>query len=102
MGLALPPGRVTLSGAFDAPRRGFFRRPASPVFGAPTYHVGMAHASDDIVAVAETFADVARTLAEGDRDPQSALEKIVHLAVESLDACEFAGIYLVEKSRITS
>ena len=62
----------------------------------------MAHASDDIVAVAETFADVARTLAEGDRDPQSALEKIVHLAVESLDACEFAGISLVEKSRITS
>lgn len=62
----------------------------------------MPHASDDVVHVAETFATVARTLAEFHDDLQSALDKIVHLAVENLDACEFAGISLVEKGKITS
>jgi transcriptional regulator with GAF, ATPase, and Fis domain len=62
----------------------------------------MPHASDEVVQVAETFATVARTLAEGHDDLQAALHKIVHLAVENLDACEFAGISLVEKDKITS
>ena len=62
----------------------------------------MPHASDDTVRVAETFATVARTLAECHDDVQAALERIVRLAVENLDACEFAGISLVEKGRITS
>ncbi len=52
--------------------------------------------------MAETFATVARTLAEEGHDLQGGLHKIVHLAVDSLDACEYAGISLVEKSRITS
>ena len=60
------------------------------------------HASDDVVEVAETFATVARTLAECHDDLDSALDRIVHLAVENLDACEFAGISLVEKRKITS
>ncbi|MDQ4070676.1 MAG: GAF and ANTAR domain-containing protein [Actinomycetota bacterium] len=60
------------------------------------------HVSDDVVEVAETFATVARTLAESHGGLQSALDKIVHLAVEHLDACEFAGISLVEKGKITS
>jgi GAF domain-containing protein len=60
------------------------------------------HAPDEVVQVAETFAIVARTLAEEHDDFQSALDQIVHLAVENLDACEFAGISLVEKGKITS
>ncbi len=62
----------------------------------------MPHASDDVVQVAETFATVARALAEHHDDLQNSLEKIVHLAVENLDACEFAGVSLVEKGKITS
>ena len=62
----------------------------------------MPHAAEDVVQVAETFATVARTLAEGQDDLQSALDKIVRLAVDNLDACEFAGISMVEKGKITS
>ena len=62
----------------------------------------MPHASDEVVEVAETFAAVARALAEHHDDMQSALDRIVHLAVDSLTACEFAGISLVEKGKITS
>ncbi|MGH9263455.1 MAG: GAF and ANTAR domain-containing protein [Acidimicrobiales bacterium] len=62
----------------------------------------MPHASDDAVRVAETFATVARTLAECHDDLPAALDRIVHLAVGNLDACEFAGIFLVENGRITS
>lgn len=62
----------------------------------------MSHASDDVVQVAETFAAVARTLSEDSGEVQGALDKIVHLAVDSLDACEFAGISLVEKGKFSS
>lgn len=62
----------------------------------------MLHASDDVVQVAETFARVARTLAEDSDDLQTGLHKIVRLAVDSLDACEFAGISLVEKGKFSS
>lgn len=55
----------------------------------------------DSVSVAETFAQVARTLAAQD-DLQTTLDKIVGLAVETLDACEFAGISLVKGRKITS
>jgi GAF domain-containing protein len=62
----------------------------------------MPHASDDVVQVAEVFATVARTLAGDNDDPTTALDKIVRLAVENLDACEFAGISFVEGRKITS
>ncbi len=62
----------------------------------------VAHASDDVVQVAETFAAVARTLAEDRHGVQGALDKVVSLAVDTLDACEFAGISFVEKRKITS
>ena len=52
--------------------------------------------------MAETFAAVARALAEHHADMQSSLATIVQLAVENLDACEFAGISLVEHGKITS
>ena len=56
---------------------------------------------EEVVRVAELFADVARSLAapEGLRHK---LHSIVNLAVEHLNACEFAGISLVEGRRITS
>lgn len=38
------------------------------------------------------FATVARMLAEDHGDLQSSLYAIVHLAVDNLNACEFAGI----------
>lgn len=58
-------------------------------------------AGDEVVRVAELFADVARLLAEH-HDLQSTLERMVKLAVERLEGCEFAGISLVEGRKITS
>lgn len=59
------------------------------------------HSSDEAVQVAEAFAAVARTLTEDRGNLQSSLDKIVHLAVDTLEACEFAGISFVEKRKIT-
>ena len=61
----------------------------------------MAHQSDDVVEVAQSFGEVARALATPS-DLSSTLDKIVNLAVEHLEACEFAGISLVEGRKITS
>jgi transcriptional regulator with GAF, ATPase, and Fis domain len=56
---------------------------------------------DEVIHVAEIFGEVARALAD-DNDVQTTLDKIVHLAVDTLDACEFAGISFVEGRTITS
>jgi hypothetical protein len=56
---------------------------------------------DEIVQIAQSFGAVARALAD-DNDLQTTLDKIVHLAVGNLDACEYAGISLVEGRTITS
>ena len=56
---------------------------------------------DELIDAAETFAEVARALL-GEPDMTKTLQRIVALAVEHLDACEFAGISLVERDRITS
>ncbi len=61
----------------------------------------MPHADDDVVEVAEAFGQVARALA-AHHDLQSTLDEIVRLAVDRLDACEFAGILLLERDKITS
>lgn len=61
----------------------------------------MAHQSEDVLEVAQTFAEVARSLAVHG-DLASTLEKIVNLAVEHLEACEYAGISFVEGRKITS
>ena len=50
---------------------------------------------------AETFAQVARHLLAQHTVPE-VLQRIVHLAVEYLDACEFAGISYIERGHITS
>ena len=53
------------------------------------------------VELAQSLAEVARLLrAEGDVD--ATLTKLAHLAVETLDACEHAGISLIRRRRVTS
>ena len=56
---------------------------------------------DDVVHLAEMFGDVARALAAHE-DMQATLERIVKLAVEHLDACEYAGISFIEGKEISS
>ena len=58
-------------------------------------------AQDEVLRVAEMFGEVARLLA-GHESIQVTLNKIVELAVEHLDGCEFAGISLVRGREITS
>jgi GAF domain-containing protein len=58
-------------------------------------------AHDEVIRVAEVFGTVARVLLESN-DMGSTLRQIVDLAVEHLDACEFAGISFVEGARISS
>jgi GAF domain-containing protein len=53
------------------------------------------------VELAETFADVARGLLGG-HDVDATLERICRLAVRTVDACEAAGISIVERKTITS
>jgi transcriptional regulator with GAF, ATPase, and Fis domain len=55
--------------------------------------------SGDRVDVAETFALMARALMAED-DPVVIMEKIVDVAISAIEACEHAGIELVEKRRI--
>ena len=75
----------------------------STLFGKVRRTVGgvAAEGDDKTVRVAEMFAEVARSLATHEGQ-QATLTKIVHLAVEHLDACDFAGISLIEGRKITS
>ena len=57
--------------------------------------------AEDALSVAETFGEVARTLAN-ERDLDTTLDKIVKLAVNTIDACEDAGILLERRGQITS
>jgi GAF domain-containing protein len=61
----------------------------------------MSHAPDDAVRVAELFGQVARLLAARG-DQQSTLDRIVGLAVANLDACEYAGITVIEQGHVGS
>lgn len=56
---------------------------------------------DDLLDAAEVFAQVARQLLSEHLVPDT-LQRIVELAVEHLEACEFAGITSIEAGRITS
>lgn len=56
---------------------------------------------DDVVHVAEMFGEVARVLAAHD-DMQATLERIVNLAAEHLESCEYAGVSFVEGTEISS
>jgi GAF domain-containing protein len=55
----------------------------------------------ELIEVAEAFDRVARQLLKS-HDMPVTLQRIVEFAVETLDACQFAGISLVENGRITS
>lgn len=66
-----------------------------PIFGE------VSNAPDEAVYLAETFSRVARTLAAHD-EVETTLDRIVRLAVETLDACEYAGISLVDRREISS
>ena len=61
----------------------------------------MADTHDHLMGLAETFSEVARSLAH-QGDVNETLLKIVNMAVQTLDACEHAGISFVEGRRITS
>jgi len=53
------------------------------------------------VGLAETLAEVARTLLD-ERDVDSTLERICELAVKTVDGCETAGISIATGARVTS
>lgn len=55
---------------------------------------------DPQIELAETFADVARTL-QAEDDMDKIFAKIVQAALDVIDPCEHAGIDLVEKRTIT-
>lgn len=61
----------------------------------------MPERSAEDIELAETFAEVARTLLDED-DVELTLQRICQLAVETIDGCEAAGISVKERSRITS
>lgn len=58
-------------------------------------------ASDETVAAVQTFGKVARRLAAAQGE-QAVLDEIVRLAVEHLEACDFAGITFVTGNRVSS
>jgi GAF domain-containing protein len=58
--------------------------------------------SDDAdLALAKTFGEVARILI-AEADPQATLQRIVTLAVETIESCQHAGISVVEGKAVTS
>jgi transcriptional regulator with GAF, ATPase, and Fis domain len=56
---------------------------------------------DSEVDLAITFGEVARALLS-ETDPQATLRRIVTLAVETIDACEHAGISVIDGKEVTS
>ena len=52
------------------------------------------------IELAETLAEVARALRAED-DVDATLTKLVHLAVQSIDGCQHAGISLVKRRRVS-
>ena len=56
---------------------------------------------DESVELAEVFGEVARQLLSQHLVPAT-LQRIVELAVEHLEACEYAGITVIDAGRISS
>ena len=59
------------------------------------------NASPRVDDLAESFAEVARAL-RAERSVQATLEKIVELAVSTVEGCDHAGVSLVENGRVLS
>jgi len=55
----------------------------------------------DGIELAATFADVARTLS-AEADEQTTLQRIVDLAIETIDGCDHAGVMLLEERSIST
>ena len=58
-------------------------------------------ADDADVALAKEFGEIARILI-AEADPHATLQRIVSLAVETIDGCEHAGISVIEGRKVTS
>jgi GAF domain-containing protein len=58
-------------------------------------------ADDADVELAKEFGEIARILI-AEADPQATLQRIVSLAVETIDGCEHAGISVIEGRAVTS
>jgi GAF domain-containing protein len=56
---------------------------------------------DPELELAQTFGEIARVLVAED-DPPATLDRIVHLAVGTIDNCQHAGITVIDGLRITS
>lgn len=56
--------------------------------------------SEEVVRVAESFGNLARTLAGGDTEEVTTM--VVQMATDTLSGCQQAGISLVEKGRIVT
>jgi transcriptional regulator with GAF, ATPase, and Fis domain len=54
-----------------------------------------------IIEIAEMFSSIARTLMKP-ADPAATLQRIVELAVQHLDGCEWAGVTMIENRRVLS
>ena len=51
--------------------------------------------------LSQTFADIARTLLS-EHSVEATLQRIAELAVETIDGCDYAGMTLVEGTRVTT
>ena len=60
-----------------------------------------AMADDADVALAKEFGEIARILI-AETDPHATLQRVVSLAVETIDGCEHAGISVIEGRKVTS
>jgi len=58
-------------------------------------------ADDADVALAKEFGEIARILI-AEADPHATLQRVVSLAVETIDGCEHAGISVIEGRKVTS
>jgi transcriptional regulator with GAF, ATPase, and Fis domain len=58
-------------------------------------------ADDADVALAKEFGEIARILI-AEADPHATLQRIVSLAVKTIDGCEHAGISVIEGRKVTS
>jgi GAF domain-containing protein len=62
---------------------------------------GRRMSGDADLELAKTFSEIARILI-AETDPQATLQRIVSLAVKTIESCEHAGISVVEGTTVTS
>lgn len=70
-----------------------------PELAAYASEVDLGPTAETALATATDFAAIARTLGSAPT-VEATLQRIVHAATESIDACEHAGIFLLERAAI--